>query len=934
MTLHHITISFCHFLSSLCLLTAMISFPSAMGFAQVSQGYNYVNPEDQKNLSYDTQSKIGSIFNNLESLGSAYNGSGNHAAQRMALDAGCHAGLNYLFNTNLFQRGASDNISPLLNNSWLNQKARALGDSGQAAFCQALRGEKVEGVNVFDNMRSTARNEMLPMLMMTGVNAAHDSNIPFLTRLEIEAGLSEGHFINSISTIQPLWTDETNHHHIFTQLSYYMAPKDVNDQGFRTKHNTLNAGLAYRYLTDDQKWLYGANVFFDHAPKRNHNRVSVGADARTSQLAFSANKYFPVSDWRKLDFYYEEKAAGGLDAEIRGQIPQLPSWTASFKGYEWDQQNKGNDLYGAIGAVEYSPVPALTMRVGLRDESQSSPSVESALRFTWRFDQPADLQWRQRTELSPVSDYVYEKVQRENIIRVKQQRRAESKLTVIQTIGNNTALESTGLRSLATGQALLIPVTVTVENTIGAIGRLRFADGSILTLAQNSQARIEPNIITLISGSMQYVNNGAVQTVVVPGGTITLHGTDIDVVSSGGNSSVRVRDGSVDFVGTVSGATTLSPEQAAESIAGVIGNLAPGSADYIAHTDAISTKIDRVAAPQEGAKVTPYPYEAPRIISSNMIVGGTIVFGLRFNESVTVSGGVPRLAFTINGHSRFADYVSGSGTKDLQFSYTNVLADISALSLTVNSFIKNGASIMGAGKDAVTTIADAVLTVSGTGDNTPPSGYAVSFTTTPINDANFTAAAFTMTSAEIGATYNYTITSSGGGPLVNGSGTVTSSTQSVTGINLAGLADGTLTLSLTLTDPSSNIGTAVTDTTLKNTSAPAGYSVSFTTTPVNNANKAAVSFDILLAEIGATYSYTITDGSTTIGPVTGTVTSATQTISPVDVTSLADGTLTVSVTLTDTGGNSGIAVTNTALKDVVAPTIISVTPPADSVYEP
>lgn len=912
--------------------------------AAISDTYQYSSSsigqasiDEASSVQSDASSKINSLFNNLESAGSSLNGGGAASAASTLLDSGCIAAFERFSQTNLMGNLSANiqNTIPLstASKSWFGQKSATYGSVAMQSFCAALRGEKVNSINFGDEAKNTLSNDLWPMLAMAGQEMARNSGIPLLGRVEIGVGTEQRNFISYISTVQPIWQDEQDQHHIFTQLSWYNANADHNDLGFQKSYSTLNAGLAYRYLTDDKNYLYGANIFFDHAPSKNHNRVSVGVDARTSQLAISANKYFPVSDWRKLDLYYEEKAAGGYDVEARGQIPQLPSWTLSFKGYEWDDQDKGSDLYGIVGAIEYSPVPAFAVRLAVRDESQSTPSLEGALRYSWRFDQPAEQQWKERTELMPVSDYIYDKVQRENIIRVKQQRRADSKLTVIQTIGANTSVESTGTTGLSVGQSLLMPVTVTVANSVGAIGRLRFADGSVLTLAQNSQAKIEPTLITLVSGNMQYVNNGAIQTVVVPGGTITLHGTDIDVVSLGGNSSVRVRDGAVDFVGSVSGFATLVAEEAAKSIAGVVGNISAGTADYISHTDEVSSEIDRIAAPQSGAKVTPYPTESPRIISSSMSVGGNIVIGLKFNSTVVVSGGTPRLAFTINGHQRYANYVGGSGTNDLQFSYTNVIADISALSLTVTGFDQNGSSIMGNGKVAVTSIADAILAISGTGDVTAPSGYTVAFTTTPINDSNYTAAAFTILSAEVGATYNYTITSSGGGTAVTGNGNISTATQSITGVNLSSLADGTLTISLTLTDGSANTGGAVTNTVLKNTSAPAGYSVAFTSA-INNINKSAISLDISTAEIGSTYSYSITDGTTTIGPVTGTVTTASQTVGPIDVTSLTDGTITVSLSLTDDGGNVGVVATNTTTKDIIVPTILSVNPPANGLYEP
>lgn len=98
-------------------------------------------------------------------------------------------------------------------------------------------------------------------------------------------------------------------------------------------------------------------------------------------------------------------------------------------------------------------------------------------------------------------------------------------------------------------------------------------------------------------------------------------------------------------------------------------------------------------------------------------------------------------------------------------------------------------------------------------DSEAPSGYLVAFLAGPV-----TATGFEISNADVGAGYAFTITSSGGGTPVTGSGTVASATQQVTGLDLTGLADGTLTLSLTLTDAVGNAGVPATATMTKDAS--------------------------------------------------------------------------------------------------------------------
>ena len=213
-----------------------------------------------------------------------------------------------------------------------------------------------------------------------------------------------------------------------------------------------------------------------------------------------------------------------------------------------------------------------------------------------------------------------------------------------------------------------------------------------------------------------------------------------------------------------------------------------------------------------------------------------------------------------------------------------------------------------------------------------PSGYSVSIDQTAINNSNKNAMSFTFALAETGTTYNYTVSSSGGGTPVSGSGSVSSATQQVTGINVTSLPDGTLTLSVTLTDAANNTGSPATATVAKDANVPSGYSVSIDQAAINNANKTALSFTFAGAEAGTTYNYTISSsggGGTVTG--SGTIATATDNISGISVAGLPDGTLTLSVTLTDTAGNTGSAATNTRQKDVVAPTVAITSPTSGSV---
>ncbi|MEX0648238.1 MAG: invasin domain 3-containing protein [Balneolaceae bacterium] len=120
--------------------------------------------------------------------------------------------------------------------------------------------------------------------------------------------------------------------------------------------------------------------------------------------------------------------------------------------------------------------------------------------------------------------------------------------------------------------------------------------------------------------------------------------------------------------------------------------------------------------------------------------------------------------------------------------------------------------------------------------------------------------------------------------------------------------------------------TTATGTLTIDSAAPAGYSVSWNTNPVNSDNQTAAGFTISGGEEDADFNYEITSsaGGTPVNG-SGTITNSTaQTETGIDVSGLNDGTLTVSVTLSDEAGNEGDATTGDVEKKTVAPRLVSI----------
>lgn len=149
-------------------------------------------------------------------------------------------------------------------------------------------------------------------------------------------------------------------------------------------------------------------------------------------------------------------------------------------------------------------------------------------------------------------------------------------------------------------------------------------------------------------------------------------------------------------------------------------------------------------------------------------------------------------------------------------------------------------------------------------------------------------------------------------------------------VNVSTLDDGTLTAKVVSTDPAGNPSSEGTASIAKDTSAPAAPAANLPTV-VNAANAAAATISGT-AEALSTLAYSVTsDGGA--GTVSGTtpVNGTGDWTKGIDVSSLPDGTLTLTVHATDTAGNTGTDGTATTVKDVVVGTpTVAVTDPVNS----
>jgi hypothetical protein len=341
-----------------------------------------------------------------------------------------------------------------------------------------------------------------------------------------------------------------------------------------------------------------------------------------------------------------------------------------------------------------------------------------------------------------------------------------------------------------------------------------------------------------------------------------------------------------------------------------------------------------------------YDTTAPTIPVGNIVgttisgAGDTIV--ITFDEPVVADDGT----WSTNEFTSITGSISGALTlTNADFSYSGIELTITLDEATDEAYLKNTETITvdpvaDAIKDvAGTSLADAAVvgTTAVTGDTTGPT---VALTYSPDQTVYKAGDSVTIT-----ATFNEAMEESdiltiaietiGDGDLVATNMTKTSNmvwTYDWTvpsGVD----EDGAATMTIAATDYAGNANQAATNNTktIDNT-VPAGYTVSIDQSYINSSNEDAFSFTFADAEVDATYDYSIddTDGETAAVTGTGTITGATDQITGINVSTLNDDTLTITVTLTDPAGNEGDPATDSITKDTINP--VSAVTIADDLY--
>lgn len=140
--------------------------------------------------------------------------------------------------------------------------------------------------------------------------------------------------------------------------------------------------------------------------------------------------------------------------------------------------------------------------------------------------------------------------------------------------------------------------------------------------------------------------------------------------------------------------------------------------------------------------------------------------------------------------------------------------------------------------------------------------------------------------------------------------------------------NGTLTVTVSQSDSAGNTSSNATATIELDNALPSTATVAITQSLIDKDNENALSFGLANLDGEGTIDYEITGGGVTVSYGSVAITGSTLQVNNVDVTLFAEGTLALSVVVTDPSGNAAAAVTASVLKSYNVAPVLSGTPAA------
>ncbi len=233
-----------------------------------------------------------------------------------------------------------------------------------------------------------------------------------------EVSLSSGTsntVVGSILVVKPLSDISDTENTLFTQASLFLSDDD---------RETINLGIGKRKLVNNDTWILGANLFYDHELDYDHQRASIGLEAISSVASLRFNQYYGLSGFKSGFGEIQEKALDGQDIELGAPLPYLPWTNFAFRSFRWHGSDGVDDQKGDELSLEAKLPTGLNIEVGKRSHDGNTEDNEF-VEVTWTCcnkDKQSEFGVSDTAyNLTSVADQRFTKVKRQNLI-VKQKK--------------------------------------------------------------------------------------------------------------------------------------------------------------------------------------------------------------------------------------------------------------------------------------------------------------------------------------------------------------------------------------------------------------------------------------------------------------------------------------------------------------------------------
>ena len=198
----------------------------------------------------------------------------------------------------------------------------------------------------------------------------------WLERTSLSVTEAEGSDVEfEFETVQPLMqTPETHEHTVFVQGRLAKTQDD----------ETINIGVGYRNLNNDESMLLGVNAFYDATTEYGHRRASVGVEAIGKTMTARANIYSALTNEKKKvkgSVTTYQTALDGYDLAIDAPVPYMPWMRVQATSYKFSSLKGFDDVSGSKVAVIGNLNQNISFELGADDNNYNGTDGFVSLQY-------------------------------------------------------------------------------------------------------------------------------------------------------------------------------------------------------------------------------------------------------------------------------------------------------------------------------------------------------------------------------------------------------------------------------------------------------------------------------------------------------------------------------------------------------------------------